>query len=216
MARRRFYTAWVESPHSKVRAGRSAGGASCSYGPSLRRSPSRTDATARLLHQQASITAAAVYARTIMGLHDRHCRFSVFLELLNCHTLGDAGYCAAANVQHGHPSDRARTAKDSHAIGGDVSTVSTFAVRPGLLGIERSAATRRSASPTFPRTPHLEPARRHVFGPAAIRQASRMLIDSDHPTGWSDPARLGIAGVRDFGSLMARHPSDTGTYRWNR
>ena len=68
----------------------------------------------------------------------------------------------------------------------------------------------------FPRTPHVEPARRHVFGPAAIRQASRMLIDSDHPTGWSDPARLGIAGVGDFGSLMARHPSDTGTYRWNR
>ena len=38
----------------------------------------------------------------------------------------------------------------------------------------------------FPRTPHVEPARRHVFGPGAIRQASRMLIDSDHPTGWSD------------------------------
>jgi hypothetical protein len=28
-----------------------------------------------------------------------------------------------------------------------------------------------------------------------------MLIDSDHPTGWSDPARLGIAGVGDFGSI---------------
>ena len=27
----------------------------------------------------------------------------------------------------------------------------------------------------FPRTPHVEPARRHVFGPAAIHQANRML-----------------------------------------
>jgi len=53
-------------------------------------------------------------------------------------TLRDAGYCAAAHAQHGHPSDRARTAKDSHAIVGDVSTVPTFAVRPGFLGIERS------------------------------------------------------------------------------
>ena len=73
-----------------------------------------------------------------LDLHDRRCRFSVFLELLNCRTLRDAGYCAAAHAQHGHPSDRARTAKDSHAIVGDVSTVPTFAVRPGFLGIERS------------------------------------------------------------------------------
>ena len=73
-----------------------------------------------------------------LDLHDRRCRFSVFLELLNCRTLRDAGYCAAANAQHGHRSDRARTAKYSHAIVGDVSTVPTFAVRPGFLGIERS------------------------------------------------------------------------------
>jgi hypothetical protein len=52
--------------------------------------------------------------------------------LLNCRTLRDAGYCAAANAQHGHPSDRARTAKYSHAM-----TVPTFAVRPGFIGIER-------------------------------------------------------------------------------
>jgi hypothetical protein len=169
------------------------------YGPSRRRSLGRTDATARLLHQQrVNYRRGGMRPEQSLDLHDRHCRFSAFIELLNCHTLRDAGYCVAANAQHGHPSDRARTAKYSHAIIGDVSTVPTFAVRPGFLGIERGD---RNAAICIAGISH---ELRTRTGPAARF--------------WScgDPARLGIAGVGDFGSLMARHPSDTGTYRWNR
>ena len=36
------------------------------------------------------------------------------------------------------------------------------------------------------------------FGPAAIRQASRMLVDGDHPHWWIDPAALSVADIGDF------------------
>ena len=36
------------------------------------------------------------------------------------------------------------------------------------------------------------------FGPAAIRQASRMLVDGHHPHWWIDPAALPVADVGDF------------------
>jgi agmatinase len=35
------------------------------------------------------------------------------------------------------------------------------------------------------------------FGPGAIRQASRMLVDGDHPTAWIDPARS-LSDMGDF------------------
>ena len=36
------------------------------------------------------------------------------------------------------------------------------------------------------------------FGPGAIRQASRMLVDGAHPQSWIDPAALGISDIGDF------------------
>lgn len=36
------------------------------------------------------------------------------------------------------------------------------------------------------------------FGPHALRHASRMLVDGDHPTHWVRPAALGLADVSDF------------------
>lgn len=36
------------------------------------------------------------------------------------------------------------------------------------------------------------------FGPHAIRHASRMLLDGDHPVAWTDPTRLPLADVGDF------------------
>ena len=36
------------------------------------------------------------------------------------------------------------------------------------------------------------------FGPHAIRHASRMLLDGDHPGTWTDPTRLPLADVGDF------------------
>lgn len=36
------------------------------------------------------------------------------------------------------------------------------------------------------------------FGAAAIRQASRMLLDGDHPLHWNEPAALPLADIGDF------------------
>ena len=58
--------------------------------------------------------------------------------------------------------------------------------------------TPRSALPAFRSTsapPTVAGAR---FGPAAIRQASRMLVDGDHPQRWIDPAALPVADIGDF------------------
>ena len=70
-----------------------------------------------------------------LDLRDRRCRFFVFLELPNDRTLSDAGYCAAANTGHAQSSDRTSKTGYSQAIAGNAST---YAVRPSLLGIERS------------------------------------------------------------------------------
>jgi len=79
-----------------------------------------------------------------------------------------------------------------------MSTQPTFAVRPSFLGIERSD---RSAAVSIAGIPYdlgtsNRPGAR--FGPGAIRQASRMLVDGDHPVDWSDPVRLDIADIGDF------------------
>jgi arginase family enzyme len=36
------------------------------------------------------------------------------------------------------------------------------------------------------------------FGPAAIRQASRMLVDGDHPASWAEIDKLDLADIGDF------------------
>ncbi len=79
-----------------------------------------------------------------------------------------------------------------------MSTTPTFAVRPSFLGIERSdrgAAICIAGIPYDLGTSNRPGAR---FGPAAIRQASRMLVDGDHPIAWLDPVRLDIADIGDF------------------
>jgi agmatinase len=74
----------------------------------------------------------------------------------------------------------------------------TFAVRPSFLGIERSdpnAAISIAGIPYDLGTSNRPGAR---FGPAAIRQASRMLVDGDHPIAGSAPAESDIADIGDF------------------
>src|SRR5271163_2307360 len=74
----------------------------------------------------------------------------------------------------------------------------TFAVRPTFLGVERSdpdAAICIAGIPYDLGTSNRPGAR---FGPAAIRQASRMLVDGDHPSNWGDPAVLDLADIGDF------------------
>src|SRR5436309_2282475 len=74
----------------------------------------------------------------------------------------------------------------------------TFAIRPSFLGIEGSdpAAPICVAGIPYDLGTSNRPGAR--FGPMAIRQASRMLIDGDHPVARSRPADGAIADIGDF------------------
>ena len=79
-----------------------------------------------------------------------------------------------------------------------MNSVPTFAVRPTFLGIEQTnvdAAICVAGIPFDLGTSNRPGAR---FGPAAIRQASRMLVDGDHPAAWAEMERLDLADIGDF------------------
>jgi agmatinase len=92
-----------------------------------------------------------------------------------------------------------------------MTSVPTFATRPTFLGLERAstdAAICIAGIPFDLGTSNRPGAR---FGPAAIRQASRMLVDGDHPASWTEIEKLDLADIGDFriahgdieGSLVA-------------
>jgi len=79
-----------------------------------------------------------------------------------------------------------------------MSTIPTFATRPTFLGLERSNADAAICVAGIPfdlGTSNRPGAR---FGPAAIRQASRMLVDGDHPASWAGVEQLDLADIGDF------------------
>jgi len=79
-----------------------------------------------------------------------------------------------------------------------MSFVPTFATRPTVLGVERTSAEAAICVAGIPfdlGTSNRPGAR---FGPAAIRQASRMLVDGDHPASWAEMDRLDLADIGDF------------------
>ena len=79
-----------------------------------------------------------------------------------------------------------------------MTSIPTFATRPTFLGLERSnvdAAICVAGIPFDLGTSNRPGAR---FGPAAIRQASRMLVDGDHPASWAEIEKLDLADVGDF------------------
>lgn len=74
----------------------------------------------------------------------------------------------------------------------------TFALAPSFLGVDRhdpGAEICVAGIPYDLGTTNRSGAR---FGPAAIRQASRMLVDGDHPLHWVNPLRLPLADIGDF------------------
>jgi agmatinase len=76
--------------------------------------------------------------------------------------------------------------------------VATFSVSPTFLGISRndSNAPICVAGIPFDIGTTNRPGTR--FGPAAIRQASRMLVDGDHPVHWINPVAMALADIGNF------------------
>ena len=72
------------------------------------------------------------------------------------------------------------------------ATPSTFL---GILRLQDEAAFHIAGIPLDIGTTNRSGAR---FGPPAIRAASRMLVDGDHPHWWIDPAALSVADIGDF------------------
>ncbi len=72
------------------------------------------------------------------------------------------------------------------------ATPSTFL---GILRLQAEADIHIAGIPLDIGTTNRSGAR---FGPAAIRTASRMLVDGDHPHWWIDPAALSVADIGDF------------------
>jgi agmatinase len=86
--------------------------------------------------------------------------------------------------------------------GSMANDVPTFATPPGFLGLGYGLGSGAAAPaiaiagiPLDIGTTNRSGAR---FGPQAIRQASRMLVDGDHPTWRIDPRNLGLADIGDF------------------
>src|SRR6187551_2583523 len=79
-----------------------------------------------------------------------------------------------------------------------MTSIPTFATRPSFLGLDcgdHGAPICVAGIPFDLGTSNRPGAR---FGPAAIRQASRMLVDGDHPIAGITPAAAEIADIGDF------------------
>jgi arginase family enzyme len=79
-----------------------------------------------------------------------------------------------------------------------MATTPTYATRPSFLGLERTTPDAKICIAGIPfdlGTSNRPGAR---FGPAAIRQASRMLVDGDHPASWTEIEHLDLADIGDF------------------
>jgi len=80
--------------------------------------------------------------------------------------------------------------------------VATFTIPPTFLGVGRSDRTAPLCIAGIPLdlgTTNRSGAR---FGPGAIRQASRMLVDGAHPYHWVDATKLPLADIGDFPIML--------------
>jgi agmatinase len=83
----------------------------------------------------------------------------------------------------------------------------TFAIPPTFLGLgnrDPAAPICIAGIPLDIGTTNRSGAR---FAPAAIRQASRMLVDGDHPQHWVDPTTMALADIGDFTIALGDIPA---------
>lgn len=74
----------------------------------------------------------------------------------------------------------------------------TFALPPTFLGTARTGRDAEFCVAGVPFDLGSSNRSGARFGPQAIRHASRMLVDGDHPGRWLDPATLSLADIGDF------------------
>jgi agmatinase len=86
----------------------------------------------------------------------------------------------------------------------------TFAVPPGFLGVSRANRDARYVVAGVPLDIGTTNRAGVRDGPQAIRRASRMLVDGDHPAFWLEPARLDLA---DIGNLSLALGDISGSLR---
>jgi agmatinase len=76
--------------------------------------------------------------------------------------------------------------------------VATFAIPPTFLGVDRVDPASPICVAGIPFDLGATNRIGARFGPAAIRQASRMLVDGDHPLHWINPAGPSLADIGNF------------------
>lgn len=87
-----------------------------------------------------------------------------------------------------------------------MATTPTFALPSSFLAIARQAAGASFHIAGIPFDIGTTNRSGAQFGPSAIRQASRMLVDGDHPHWWIDPAQLAVADIGDFAIALGDIP----------
>ncbi len=79
-----------------------------------------------------------------------------------------------------------------------MASIPTYAVPPSFLGVSRSDRGADYAVAGIPMDIGTTNRSGTREGPAAIRRASRMLTDGDHPRHWIEPARMSVSDIGDF------------------
>ena len=84
--------------------------------------------------------------------------------------------------------------------------IPTYATGPGFLGVTRTDPTADFVVAGIPMDIGTTNRSGTRDGPAAIRRASRMLTDGDHPVHWVEPAGMSLADVGDFALALGDIP----------
>ncbi len=83
----------------------------------------------------------------------------------------------------------------------------TFAIPPGFLGVTRHDDAARFVVAGIPLDIGTTNRAGTRDGPRAIRAASRMLTDGDHPTFWVEPAAMELSDIGDFEIALGDIPA---------
>lgn len=83
----------------------------------------------------------------------------------------------------------------------------TFSLRPSLFGVGDDAASARFVAAGVPLDIGSTNRSGARFGPAAVRQASRMLVDGANPAGWAEPPLMPLADIGDFAIHLGDIPA---------